>query len=45
MTTTTKTLNWILGLIGLAIIWFATESIVGVLGGLVAGIHITINGK
>ena len=40
-----KTLNFALGITGLLIIWFATHSIVAVLGGIIAGVHITTPNK
>ena len=37
---TFHSLNWLLGFLGLAIIWFSSHSLVAVLGGVVAGLHV-----
>lgn len=38
-------LNTCLGVLGLAIIWLATHSWLGVLGGIVAGLHFQVTIK
>ena len=40
-TITPKAINWTLFVVGMLIVWLATHSIVGLLGALVASIHIT----
>lgn len=40
MNISTAGFNLACGIIGLLIIWFGTHSIVGLLGGLIAGIHV-----
>lgn len=38
-------LNYSIGFLGLFIIWMSTHNFVAVLGGVVAGIHITVSKK
>lgn len=40
-----SSVNFLLGVLGLTIIWLSTHSGVAILGGIVAAIHITVNGK
>lgn len=39
-----KIANFICGILGLTIIWFASHSVVAVLGGVVAALHFTVGG-
>lgn len=39
---TPKLLNWLFGIIGLAIVWDSTHNWTAMLGAIVAGIHVTV---
>ena len=40
---TIKQFNLLLGILGLIIIWFATHSILGLIGGFISGIHLNVS--